>query len=95
MAYIALAMQAPVKCFGYLALHAQNCIDTQEGRWNKSQPTLGGSMLTSPIASMCLADNDLVGDQHSSAGPVSLSQQTMTSNPLSLLKAGSNVCSTG
>jgi hypothetical protein len=33
---------------------------------------------------MCLADNDLVGDQHSSGGLVSFSQETMTSNPLSL-----------
>jgi hypothetical protein len=32
---------------------------------------------------MCLADDDLVGNQHSSGGPASSSQETMTSNPLS------------
>jgi hypothetical protein len=77
-------MKAPVKPFGYRAMHAQNCIDTQEGSWNKSQPTLGATVRTSAFASMCLADDDLVGDQHSSGGLVSPSQVTMTSNPLSL-----------
>jgi hypothetical protein len=33
---------------------------------------------------MCLADNYLVGDQHSCGDAISLSQETMTSNPLSL-----------
>jgi hypothetical protein len=83
-AYIASAMKAPVKPFGYRAMHAQNCIDTQEGSWNKSQPTLGATVRTSAFASMCLADDDLVGDQHSSGGLVSSSQVTMTSKPLSL-----------
>jgi hypothetical protein len=77
-------MKAPVKPFGYRAMHAQNCIDTQEGSWNKSQPTLGATVRTSAFASMCLTDDDLVGDQHSSGGLVSSSQVTMTSNPLSL-----------
>jgi hypothetical protein len=83
-AYIALAMKALVKPLGYRAMHVQNCIDTQEGSWNKSQPTLGANARTSAFASMCLADDDLVGDQHSSGGLVSLSQVTMASNPLSL-----------
>jgi hypothetical protein len=80
MAYIASAMKAPVKRFGYRAMHAQNCIDTHEGSWNKSQPTLGAGVRTSAFASMCLADDDLVGDQHSSGGLVSSSQETMTSS---------------
>ncbi len=71
-AYIALVIKAPVKPFGFEAMHAQNCIDTQEGNWNKSsRPTLGATVQTSAFASMCLADDDLVGDQHSSGGLVS------------------------
>jgi hypothetical protein len=81
--------------------------DMQEESWNRSQPTLqvGATVRTSAFVSMCLADDDLVGDQHRSGGLVSSSQVTMTSNPVSsyneeqpfipLLKAGSNVCSTG
>jgi hypothetical protein len=44
MAYIASAMKAPVKRLGFRSLHAQNCIDTQEGSWSKPQPTLGASV---------------------------------------------------
>jgi hypothetical protein len=83
MAYIASAMKAQVKRFEYRAMHAQNRIDTQEGSWNKSQPTLGSTLQTSAFASMCLAD-EVMGDQHSSGGLVSSSQETMMSNPLSL-----------
>ncbi len=87
MAYIASAMKASVKHFGYravAAVHAQNCNNTQEESWSKPQPTLGASVRTSAFASMCLADDDLVRDQHSCGDPVSSSQETMTSNPLSL-----------
>ncbi len=37
MAYIASAMKEAFR------IPAQNCIDMQEGSWNKSQPTFGAS----------------------------------------------------
>ncbi len=42
-------------------MHAQNCIDAQEGSWSKSQPTLGASVRTSAFSSMYLADNTDAG----------------------------------
>ncbi len=41
-------------------------------------------MLTSALASMCLADNDLVGNQLCPGTPTSYPQDRMTTNPLSL-----------
>ncbi len=68
----------------YRTLNAHCHKDTRKDYWTKAQPVNGVEVLTSALASMCLADYDLMGSQLSPGTPTSPPQDRMTANPLSL-----------
>ncbi len=68
----------------YRVLNAHNSKDTRKDDWSKAQPINGVEVQTSALASMCLADDDLVGNQLCPGTPTSYPQDRMTTNPLSL-----------
>ena len=65
-------------------MNAHYCTAVQDGSWSKPQPADGDSLRYSRIASMCLDEDDLVGNHLTSEGPASSPQVRMMSNPLSL-----------
>ncbi len=66
----------------YRARKAHFCDDMQYGGWNKSQSANEYEVQFSALASMCLADDDLVGSQLSPGTLLSLSRYKVVSNPL-------------
>jgi hypothetical protein len=68
----------------YRALNAHNRKDTRKDDWSKAQPVNGIDVRTSALASMRLADDDLVGNQLCPGTPTSYPQDLMTTNQLSL-----------
>ena len=72
------------KRIDYRAMNAHYCNAAQDGSWSKPQLADGDSLRYSRIASMCLDDDDLVGNHLTSEGPPSSPQDPMMSNPLSL-----------
>jgi hypothetical protein len=84
MACLASAKKVLVKPSDVQAMGAQNCNDTQERFWSSAQKILGGSFCSSAFAAMCLADDVLGGNHVKTDHLASLSQVSMTSNPLSL-----------
>ena len=58
--------------------------DTRKGDWTKTQSANGIEVLTSALASMRLADDDLAGSQFRPGMPTSPPQDWMTNHPLSL-----------
>jgi hypothetical protein len=81
-ASIAMVQPRPPLRIDYRALNAHNRKDTRKDDWSKAQPVNGVEVRTSALASMCLADDDLVGNQLCPGTPTP--QDRMTTNPLSL-----------
>ena len=82
-AALALVTKIP-KRIDYRAMNAHYCNAAQNGSWSKFQSANGDSVRYSHIASICLDDDDLVGNHLTSEGPTSSPQAPKTSNPLSL-----------
>jgi hypothetical protein len=83
-ASIAVVQPRPPPRTNYRALNAHNRKDTRKDYWTKAQPVNGVEVLISALASMCLADDDLAGNQLCPGTPTSYPQDRMTTNPLSL-----------
>ncbi len=64
-------------------MNAQFCNNMQYDAWNKCQ-SAEDEVLFSSLASMCLADDGLVGSQLSPGTPSSLPRDKIVSNQLSL-----------
>ena len=56
---IAMVQPRPPLRVDYRVLNAHCRKDTRKGDWTKTQPANGIKLLTSALASMCLADDDL------------------------------------
>ena len=83
-ASIAMVQPRPPPRTDYKALNAHKRHkrkDTRKDDWSKAQPVNGVEVQTSLLASMCLADDDLVGNQ--------LCPGTPTSYPQSLFRPAS------
>ena len=65
-------------------MNAHYCNAAQDCSWSKPQLADGDSLRYSRMASMCLDDDDLMGNHLTSEGPPSSPQDPMMSNPLSL-----------
>jgi hypothetical protein len=72
------------KRIDYRAMNAHYCNAAQDGGRSTLQLADGDSVRYSRLASMCLDDEDLVGNHLTSEGPMSSPQDSMMSNPLSL-----------
>jgi hypothetical protein len=83
-ASIAVVQQRPLQRTDYRALNAHCRKDTRKDYWTKAQPVNGVEVRTSALASMCLADDDIVGNQLCPGTPTSYPQDQMTTNPPSL-----------
>jgi hypothetical protein len=65
-------------------MNAQFCNDMQYGGWRKNQSANEDEVRFSALASMCLADEDLVGSQLCPGTPSSPPRDKVVINPLSL-----------
>ncbi len=74
----------PPTQINYQALNAHNSKDTRKEDWTKAKSVNGVEVRTSALASMCLADDYLAGNQICPGTPTSYPKHWMTTNPLSL-----------
>ncbi len=72
------------KRIDYRAMNAHYCNAAQDCGRSTLQLACGDSVWYSSLASMCLDDEDLVGNHLTSEGQMSSPQDPMMSNPLSL-----------
>ncbi len=79
--------QRPALLTDYRALNVHNCKDMWEDYWTKAKPVDGVEVRTSALASMCLADDHLAGNQLCPGTPTSYPQDQMK-RPLVLQALG-------